>query len=118
VAARREALAAAVTDRTVALLMMSPSMPSGCVLDAGDWEAVASICQRHDLLLIYDAAMEALVFDGRELVGPLDVDGMDARTVIVGSMSKAYRMIGWRVVWVAGPASLARLETLGSRLAS
>jgi aspartate/methionine/tyrosine aminotransferase len=102
----RIALAAAVTDRTVALLLMSPSMPTGCVLDADDWRFVASVCQRHDLMLIYDAAMEALLFDDRAPCGPLDVEGMDSRTVIVGSMSKAYRMIGWRVGWVAGPASV------------
>jgi N-succinyldiaminopimelate aminotransferase len=102
----RLALAAVVTNRTVALLMMSPSMPTGCVLDADDWTFVASVCQRHDLFLLYDAAMEALLFDGRAPVGPLDVPGMEERTVIVGSMSKAYRMIGWRVGWVAGPASL------------
>jgi aspartate/methionine/tyrosine aminotransferase len=72
----RLALAAAVTDRTVALLMMSPSMPSGCVLDAGDWSFVATVCQRHDLFLLYDAAMEAVLFDGRTPVGPLDVRGM------------------------------------------
>ena len=100
----RDALAAAVSERTAALLMMSPSMPSGCVLDADDWAAVAAICHRHDVFLLYDAAMEALLFDGRAPVGPLDHDGMDGRTVIVGSMSKAYRMIGWRVGWVAGPA--------------
>src|SRR3954452_2824151 len=41
----RPALAAAVTERTVSLLLMSPSMPSGCVLDAGDWAFVASVCQ-------------------------------------------------------------------------
>src|SRR4051794_15986059 len=100
----RIALAAAVSERTVALLLMSPSMPTGCVLDATDWTFVATVCQRHDLFLIYDAAMEALLFDGRAPVGPLDVPGMEDRTVIVGSMSKAYRMIGWRVGWVAGPA--------------
>ncbi|WP_211233037.1 pyridoxal phosphate-dependent aminotransferase [Solirubrobacter soli] len=102
----RVGLAAAVTDRTVALLLMSPSMPSGCVLDADDWTFVASLCQRHDLFLVYDAAMEALLFDGRAPAGPLDVPGMDERTVLVGSMSKAYRMIGWRVGWIAGPASV------------
>ena len=72
----RDALAAAVTDRTVALLMMSPSMPSGCVLTRDDWAAVARACvSAHDLFLLYDAAMEALLFDGREPVGPLDVRG-------------------------------------------
>src|SRR3954453_4422129 len=104
----RPALAGAVTERTVALLLMSPSMPSGCVLNAGDWGFVASICQRHDLWLLYDAAMEAILFDDRAPAGPLDVPGMDERTVIVGSMSKAYRMIGWRFGWVAGPAALGR----------
>src|SRR4051794_19006218 len=103
-----DALAAAVTPRTVAVLMMSPSMPSGCVLDRADWEAVASLCVREDLFLIYDAAMEALLFDGRELVSPLALDGMAERTVIVGSMSKEHRMIGWRVGWIAGPESVVR----------
>jgi aspartate/methionine/tyrosine aminotransferase len=102
----RPALAGAVTERTVAMLLMSPSMPSGCVFDADDWAFVASVCQHHDLFLLYDAAMEALLFDGRAPVGPLDVPGMDERTVIVGSMSKAYRMIGWRVGWIAGPAAV------------
>ena len=95
--------AAAVTPRTVALLLMSPSMPSGCVLDRADWECVAELCQRADLFLIYDAAMEALLFDGRELVSPLSVPGLAERTVIAGSMSKEHRMIGWRVGWIAGP---------------
>jgi aspartate/methionine/tyrosine aminotransferase len=98
-----EALRNAITERTTALLMMSPSMPSGCVFDRDDWAAVARACVEHDLLLIYDAAMEAILFDGRAPVSPLDHDGMAERTVIVGSMSKAYRMIGWRVGWIAGP---------------
>ena len=76
------------------------------MLDADDWAFVAAVCQRHDLFLVYDAAMEALLFDGRAPVWPLDVPGMEERTVIVGSMSKAYRMIGWRVGWVAGPAAV------------
>ena len=99
----RDALARAVTDKTVALLMMSPSMPSGHVLDRGDWEAVAELCERHDLFLIYDAAMEAVLFDGREPLSPLAFGDLAERTVIVGSMSKAHRMIGWRVGWIAGP---------------
>ena len=50
--------------------------------------------------------MEALLFDGRAPIGPLDVPGMAERTVMAGSMSKAHRMIGWRVGWIAGPASI------------
>ncbi|HEX6024114.1 MAG TPA: pyridoxal phosphate-dependent aminotransferase [Solirubrobacter sp.] len=101
-----DALKHAITSKTTALLMMSPSMPTGCVLDRDDWAAVAKACNDHDLLLIYDAAMEAILFDGRAPVSPLDHDGMAERTVIVGSMSKAYRMIGWRVGWIAGPQQI------------
>ena len=74
-AADHDALAAVISPRTVALLMMSPSMPSGCVLVA-TLGGVARLCNEHDLFLLYDAAMEALVFDGRELCGPLEHEGM------------------------------------------
>jgi len=95
-----------VTSRTKALLFMSPSMPSGGVLTEADWRAVCDLCRERDLLLVYDAAMERLLFDGRPLVHPLHFDGMAERTLVVGSMSKEFRMIGWRVGWVAGPAEL------------
>ena len=91
-------------------------MPSGCVLTREDWAYVASLCVARDLFLLYDAAMEALLFDGREPVSPLDHPGMEERTVIVGSMSKAYRMIGWRVGWVAGPAAHGQRRRLGAHL--
>ncbi|MGH3040895.1 MAG: aminotransferase class I/II-fold pyridoxal phosphate-dependent enzyme, partial [Gaiellaceae bacterium] len=66
--------------------------------------AVCNVCRERDLFLIYDAAMERLLFDGRPLVHPLHFDGMAERTIVVGSLSKEHRMIGWRVGWVAGPA--------------
>lgn len=100
----REALAAAPTEATTAMLLMSPSMPSGGMLDEGDWTLVCDLCRERGLFLVYDAAMERLLFDGRELIHPLRFPGMAERTLVVGSMSKEHRMIGWRVGWVAGPA--------------
>jgi aspartate/methionine/tyrosine aminotransferase len=99
----REALTEAVSPQTAGFLLMSPSMPSGGYLDEGDWRAVCDLCSERDLFLVYDAAMERLLFDGRPLVHPLRMDGMAERTVVVGSLSKEHRMIGWRVGWVAGP---------------
>ncbi len=101
----RDALVAAIGERTTALLLMSPSMPSGGRLDEADWELVCGICRERELALIYDAAMERLLFDGRPLVHPLHFEGMAERTIVVGSMSKEHRMIGWRVGWVCGPAT-------------
>jgi aspartate/methionine/tyrosine aminotransferase len=99
----REALTEAVGPQAAGFLLMNPSMPSGGYLDEGDWRAVCDLCSERDLFLVYDAAMERLLFDGRPLVHPLRMDGMAERTVVVGSLSKEHRMIGWRVGWVAGP---------------
>jgi aspartate/methionine/tyrosine aminotransferase len=99
----RDAFAAAVGDATAGMLLMSPSMPSGGTLDEDDWRLVCELCRERDLFLIYDAAMERLLFDGRPLLHPLRHEGMAERTLVVGSLSKEHRMIGWRVGWVAGP---------------
>jgi aspartate/methionine/tyrosine aminotransferase len=107
----RAALGQAITPRTKALLLMSPSMPSGAVLDEEDWRAITELCTERDLLLIYDAAMELLLFDGRRPLHPMRYQGMPERTLIIGSLSKEFRMIGWRVGWVAGPAEL--VEAVG-----
>jgi len=93
------------------MLLMSPSMPSGGTFDEEDWRLACELCREHDLFLIYDAAMERLLFDGRPLVHPLHFEGMAERTLVVGSLSKEHRMIGWRVGWVAGPA--ATVEDVG-----
>jgi aspartate/methionine/tyrosine aminotransferase len=100
------ALEAAVTPRTRAMLLMSPSMPSGAVLRREDWEAVARLCVARDLWLVDDAAMERLLYDGRPHVHPAGLPGMADRTITIGSASKELRMIGWRVGWVVGPAEL------------
>ncbi|MBD0283276.1 MAG: pyridoxal phosphate-dependent aminotransferase [Thermoleophilaceae bacterium] len=100
----QDALAAGVGTDTVALLLMSPSMPSGGVFGEDDWRLICDVCRERDLVLIYDAAMERLLFDGRPLIHPLHFAGMAERTLVVGSISKEHRMIGWRVGWVAGPA--------------
>lgn len=92
--------------KTRAMLIMSPALPTGAYLTRQDWETVAELCVEHDLWLIYDAAMERLLFDGKSLVHPAGFPGMRERTITVGSASKELRMIGWRVGWIVAPDSL------------
>ena len=99
-------LQAAVTDRTRAVFVMNPSMPSGAVLDAAEWDAIGAVCRERGCWLIYNAAMERIVFDGRPVVHPAALPGLADHVITVGSMSKEYRMIGWRVGWVAGPPAV------------
>jgi aspartate/methionine/tyrosine aminotransferase len=101
-----DALQAAHSDRTRALFIMNPSMPSGAVLDDAEWEAIAAICRDRGCWLIYNAAMERIVFDGRPIIHPATLEGMADRVITIGSVSKEWRMIGWRVGWVAGPGSI------------
>ncbi len=94
-----------IEPRTVkAMLVMSPSMPTGSVFDEGDWQALVNFCSEADCWLINDSAMERILFDGREVLHPAAYSGMRDKVITVGSASKEYRMIGWRVGWIVGPA--------------
>ncbi|HEX6336822.1 MAG TPA: pyridoxal phosphate-dependent aminotransferase [Jiangellaceae bacterium] len=99
-------LAAAVGPRTAAVLMMSPSMPTGAVLDSEHWDALASALAPTDAWVIYDAAMERIRFDDQHPSHPARHPDLADRTITVGSASKELRMIGWRVGWVVGPARI------------
>ncbi len=99
-----DALKRSVNERTRVLFLMNPSMPSGALLNRDEWEAIATICRERDLWLLYNAAMERILYDGRAYLHPASLEGMAERTVTIGSVSKEYRMIGWRVGWAVGPA--------------
>jgi N-succinyldiaminopimelate aminotransferase len=101
-----DALRKAVTAKTKALFLMSPSMPSGAVLNQTEWGTIAGLCEEADVWLVYNAAMERILYDGRPHIHPAGLSGMAERTIIIGSVSKEYRMIGWRVGWIVGPADI------------
>ncbi|MER7048470.1 pyridoxal phosphate-dependent aminotransferase [Streptomyces jumonjinensis] len=107
-------LAAAVGARTAAVLVMSPSMPTGALLGDRHWDALAEAVAAHDCWLLYDAAMERIRFDGLPPDHPASHPGLADRTITVGSASKELRLIGWRVGWVVGPARiLADIKLVG-----
>ena len=98
---------ASIDPKTIrAVLVMSPSMPTGAVFDADDWQAITAFCRDGDCWLINNTAMERILFDGREVIHPGRFPDMRQRVITVGSASKEYRMIGWRVGWVVGPADI------------
>ncbi len=101
-----DALAVSITPRTRAMFIMNPSMPSGAVLNPEEWNEIAALCRKHSLWLIYNAAMERILFDGKNYFHPASLEGMAERTITIGSVSKEYRMIGWRIGWVVGPSKI------------
>ncbi len=102
----RDWLDEVVTAKTRVFLMMSPSMPSGAVFSRDDWGLICDACRRADAWMLYDSAMERILFDGLEHVHPASFPGMAERTITAGSVSKEYRMIGWRVGWIVAPPSI------------
>jgi N-succinyldiaminopimelate aminotransferase len=101
-----ETLAKIDTRPVKAALLMSPAMPTGAVFNQEEWEALIDFCKRADCWLIDDSAMERILYDGRKVVHPASFPGMRSKVITVGSASKEYRMIGWRVGWVVGPAEI------------
>jgi N-succinyldiaminopimelate aminotransferase len=102
-----EALRAAVTERTRAMFLMNPAIPTGWVANDEEWAAITEICRERGIMLLYWMHWEAIVFGGRRVVVPSGLEGMRDLTVTLGSVSLEQRMIGWRVGWMVARAALA-----------
>jgi aspartate/methionine/tyrosine aminotransferase len=82
------------------------------VLTNEEWQAIVGLVLEKNLLLIYWASMEGIVFDGAPIIHPASFEGMRERTIILGSVSIEYRMIGWRVAWAVAEPDTA--DALGA----
>jgi N-succinyldiaminopimelate aminotransferase len=103
-----DALRAAVTERTTAILLNTPHNPTGTVLTQAELEAVAAVAIEHDLLVVTDEVYEHLLFDGRRHVPICTLPGMWERTLTLSSAGKTFAFTGWKVGWATGPAELVR----------
>ena len=97
-----EAVTAAITSKTRAILINTPNNPTGAVLTRADVVALCELARRHDLWLISDEVYADLVYEG-EHVSPAGIPGMEEHAVVVNSLSKSHAMTGWRVGWVVAP---------------
>ncbi len=102
-----EAVAEAITPRTKAILVNSPSNPAGAVFPADVFRGIADLCRDHDLYLISDEIYEKILYDGHH-VSPAALDGMFERTVTVHGFSKTYAMTGWRLGWLLADKPLLK----------
>ncbi len=96
------AVEAALTSRTVALYVNTPSNPTGRVIPRSWLEAIVDLARRHDLWLLFDEVYEDYVYLGEHVSG---LSLAPERSFAVHSFSKAYGMAGNRVGYVAGPAA-------------
>ncbi len=107
-ALREEALEAAISERTRAVVVNTPANPSGKVFSRREMELLARFCERHDLLAITDEIYEYMVYGDREHISLATMEGMRDRTVTISGFSKTFAITGWRLGYAAACEKLAR----------
>ncbi|MDR2120567.1 MAG: pyridoxal phosphate-dependent aminotransferase [Tannerella sp.] len=101
-------LEAAVTPRTRALILCSPSNPTGSVYSRDELKALADVIARHpDIIVLSDEIYEHINYVGRH-ESIAQFDEIKDRTVVVNGVSKAYAMTGWRIGFIAAPLWIAK----------
>jgi aminotransferase len=93
------------SPRTRAIIVNTPSNPSGRVLTRSELEAIADLCRRSNALAITDEIYEHIRFDG-EHIPIATLPEMQSRTITISGASKTFSVTGWRIGWVLAPAAL------------
>ena len=94
---------AKITDKTRAIVIVTPNNPTGGVLCEEVLKELAEIAISNDLMVISDEIYERLIYDGAKHISIASLPGMKERTFTMNGMSKAYAMDGWRLGYVAAP---------------
>lgn len=103
-----EQLEAAITPKTRALILCSPSNPTGSVYSAEELEALAAVLRRHErVIVLSDEIYEHINYIGSH-ASIAACEGMKERTVVINGVSKAYAMTGWRIGFIAAPEWIAK----------
>ena len=95
-----------ITPRTKAILLLSPSNPTGSVLHQKTLERIAALAEKHDLLILSDEIYRRIIFPPAEHFSSATLPGMQYRTLILDGFSKFYSMTGWRIGYVVGAEKL------------
>jgi N-succinyldiaminopimelate aminotransferase len=104
----RQALAAAFTGKTRAVVLNTPLNPSASLIGAEDLALIAEQCVKHDCIAISDEVWEHCVFDGARHVSMLSAPGMRERTIKIGSAGKIFSMTGWKVGFTCAAPELTQ----------
>ncbi|SCX94480.1 aspartate aminotransferase [Lachnospiraceae bacterium XPB1003] len=104
-----EQIAAAVTDKTKAIVLNTPNNPTGMVYSRQELEAIAKVAVEKDFYVVADEMYEALIYTGEEHVSIASLgDEIYNRTITCSGLSKSYAMTGWRVGYAAAPLEITK----------
>ena len=107
-----EQIEAAITNKTTALIINSPSNPTGMIYSKEELAAIGEICLKHNLLIVSDEIYEKLTYDGAQHVSIAEIsEDLKKQTVIINGVSKSHSMTGWRIGYAAGNVQLIKAMT-------
>jgi len=95
-----DALKAAITPRTRAIVINTPANPSGKVFTQAELESIAALAIEHDLFVLTDEIYEYFVYDSARHISPATLPGMRERTIVLSGFSKTFSVTGWRLGYV------------------
>jgi aminotransferase len=96
-----DAVRSAITPRTRALILNTPSNPSGKIFTRAESEALAALAIEHDLFVFTDEIYEYFLYDGNQHLSLATLPGMADRTITISGLSKTFSITGWRVGYLA-----------------
>ena len=116
----KEAIEAVLSDKTVGMIINSPSNPTGAIYGEETLKMIADIARERDLWIIFDEIYERLAYAPANHINILSVaPDLRDKTILVNGASKAYAMTGWRIGYALGPKALiAKMNTLQTHLTS
>lgn len=101
-----DAIEAALTPRTRAIVTISPNNPTGAVYDEASLRRINGLCGAHGICHISDEAYEDFLYDGARHFSPASISGSEGHTISLFSMSKAYGFASWRIGYMVIPSFL------------
>jgi aminotransferase len=96
-----DALRSAITPRTRAIILNTPSNPSGKIFSRAESEALAALALEHDLFVLTDEIYEYFLYDGNRHLSLATLPGMADRTITISGLSKTFSITGWRIGYLA-----------------
>jgi aspartate aminotransferase len=103
----QESIEKVLTPKTKAIVINSPSNPSGVTYSADELKLIAQICVKHKIFVISDDIYEKLIYDDFKFTSIIEVSSeIKDYSILINGVSKAYAMTGWRIGYAAGPRSI------------
>ena len=98
-----------ISSKTKMLILNSPSNPTGAIYEEKELKKIASVCLKHNVVILSDEVYEKLIYDGKKHVSIASVnEKMKDYVVVVNGVSKTYAMTGWRIGYAAGPEDVIK----------